>query len=495
MLFYQLLEGKPDAAPAVIFHEQQYTYGQLRNEVDRWAAFLQQQGLKPGEKVGLLSKNCSNFLIAYFAVIKAGGVIVPLNYQLAMPEVAYILKAAAAKVMLSAAALPLEAALEEISYADQLQAFTFDQIQKLAAGQPARVELKETDCCTIIYTSGTTGKPKGAMLCHKNLISDAQDFMKVVDMRAAEKCLCVLPMYHCFAWTTAVVSTLLAGGCVVIQDNYTLAQAVDLIEKYKIEEFYGVPTMMQMFLEGGDPQRLSSIRFFISGGAPLAHKLSKDFLAKFGKPLQEGYGLSEASPVVTVNPADKIKLGSIGPTIPNVETEIRDPKGQKVAAGVVGELCVRGDNVMLGYLNDPEATAAALRNGWLYTGDLAFKDEEGYIFIVDRLKDMIIAAGENIYPREIEEVLYQHPSVKEAAVIGVPDKLRGQAVAAYVVLKPGAQASKPELRRFLRGKVANYKLPKYFVFLEQMPKNQTGKILKKALRERGVEDVVNRIAK
>jgi long-chain acyl-CoA synthetase len=211
--------------------------------------------------------------------------------------------------------------------------------------------------------------------------------------------------------------------------------------------------------------------------------------------VQEGYGLSEASPVVTVNPPDKIKAGSIGPAIPNVLTRVRNKEDQEVKTGVVGELCVQGPNVMLGYLNNPEATAQTLRGGWLHTGDMAYKDEEGYIFLVDRLKDMIIAAGENVYPREIEEILYQHPAVKEVAVIGVPDKLRGQAVAAYVVLKPGKTATKPELRKFLRGKLANYKLPKYFMFLEQMPKTQTGKILKKALRERSIADLIGPIGK
>ena len=227
-------------------------------------------------------------------------------------------------------------------------------------------------------------------------------------------------------------------------------------------------------------------------GARQREKLAKDFKKKFGKPVQEGYGLSEASPVCTVNPAAKIKVGSIGPQLPNVTVEIRDEADRKVPDGTVGELCARGDNVMLGYLNRPEETAVTLRGGWLHTGDLAYQDEEGYIFIVDRLKDMIITGGENVYPREVEEALYHHPAVQENSAVGVPDKLRGQAVCAYVVLKEGQEATKPQLRRFLMERLAGYKVPKYFFFCEQLPKNGTGKVLKTALREKAIEDLVNR---
>jgi long-chain acyl-CoA synthetase len=494
MLYYQILDKHASNVPAVIYHDEKYSYGELRDKITAWAAFLQEQGLAKGERVGLLSRNCSDFICAYFAVVKAGGVVVPINYQLAMPEVAYIVKDAGIKKMIVAAPLPLEEALQELNLAPVHQ-YVFADFAKGDAKKYVEPKLVENDCCTIIYTSGTTGKPKGAMLSHKNLVRNALDFTIVVDMRPGEKNLCVLPMYHCFAWTVSIAGALCVGGCIVIQDNYTLGQAVDMIEKYQIEEFFGVPTMMQMFLDGAPVERLKSLRFFISGGAPLPHKLGKDFKAKFGKPVQEGYGLSEASPVVAVNPDYKIKAGSIGLVIPEVIAEIHNEKEEEVAPDVVGELCVKGPNVMLGYLNAPEETAHTLRNGWLHTGDMAFKDKEGYMFIVDRLKDMIIAAGENIYPREIEEVLYKHPAVKEVAVIGIPDKLRGQAVTAYVVLKPGVEATKPELRRFLKGKLANYKLPKYFVFLEQMPKTQTGKILKKALREMGIEDRVHRLSK
>ena len=217
----------------------------------------------------------------------------------------------------------------------------------------------------ILYTSGSTGKPKGAMLTHKNLLQNTEDIHEVLETYSGDRVLCVLPMYHCFAWTTSVSAPLYKGGTIVIQENYTLAQTVELINKYHIQEFFGVPTMIQMFLDGADPDRLRSVRFFISGGAPLPQRLSEEFLKKFGKPVQEGYGLSEASPVVAVNPTQRVKVGSIGQPLPSVVTQIRDENEQELPPGVVGELCVQGLNVMAGYLNYPEATAEALRGGWL----------------------------------------------------------------------------------------------------------------------------------
>ena len=492
MLYYEMFAGHPAENPAVIFNDQVTTYGQFRDKISQWAAYLQEKGLKKGERVGLFSKNSEEFLVAYFAVIKAGGIVVPFNFQMAMPEVAYIVKDAELHFLISKNSLPLETALAEIGYDEALQQITFADFAggDAAAFQP--VEMADTDTCTIIFTSGTTGKPKGAMLTHKNLLQNTEDIHEVLETYSGDRVLCVLPMYHCFAWTTSVSAPLYKGGTIVIQENYTLAQTVELISKYHIQEFFGVPTMIQMFLDGADPDRLRSVRFFISGGAPLPQRLSEEFLKKFGKPVQEGYGLSEASPVVAVNPTQRVKVGSIGQPLPSVVTQIRDENEQELPPGVVGELCVQGLNVMAGYLNHPEATAEALRGGWLHTGDLAYKDEEGYIFIVDRLKDMIITAGENVYPREIEELLYNNPDVKEVAVVGVPDKLRGQAIAAYVVLKEGSSVTSPELRKFIRGKVANYKLPKYFEFMDQLPKNKTGKVLKMDLRRQSEEHLINR---
>lgn len=483
MLFYETLEKHPDASPALIFKDKTTTYGELKELVNRWSAYLQSKGVSQGDKVGLFSKNCSEFVIAYHAIIKAGGVVVPINFMLSPYETAYIVKDAGIKILLVKEPLNLDAALAQYDIND-LQQLTFEEMMAAPAASPAPVALSEDDNCTIIYTSGTTGNPKGAMLSHKNIISNVYSCYKVVDFLADDHALCVLPMHHCFGWTVSVAAPMINGGCVVIQDNYTLSETLRLIQTYKIEQFAGIPTMVQMFLRGAEPEQLASLRFVISGGAALPQHLAKAFKEKFGMPAQEGYGLSEASPVCVLNPPDKIKIGSIGLPLPFVNIQIRDEDDHKLPPGSVGELCVRGDNVMLGYLNKPESTAEALRDGWLHTGDLAYEDEDGYIFIVDRSKDMIILGGENVYPREVEEVLYTLPEVLETAVVGVADSLRGQAVCAFIVLKEGAAGDPKAIRRYLMERLALYKVPRHYFFCESMPKNGTGKILKTELRER-----------
>lgn len=491
MLYYEIIAKHQAETTALIFKETRISYGELRKAIDRAVAYLQNRGLRRGERVGLLSKNCSAFVIAYFAVIRAGGVVVPFNFQLAPREIAYIVNDASLKFMLAKEVLPLEEALAEIGYQDLCQ-ITFAEFAEATEGRIQEYPLTEDDNCTIIYTSGTTGKPKGAMLSHKNLVANASDFTQVVSMYPTDIGLCVLPMYHCFAWTVSVTGMLLKGGCIVVQETYLFKDTMDLIALHKVNTFAGVPTMIQLFYKGAEAGQLANIRWFISGGAPLPQVLAEGFHKKFGKPVEEGYGLSEASPGVAVNPAAKVKVGSIGPALPNVAVKILDEDDQELQTGAVGELCVRGNNVMLGYLNLPEETAKTLRDGWLHTGDLAYLDDDGYLFIVDRLKDMIISSGENIYPREIEEVLYAHPEIEEAAVIGIPDKLRGQAVCAYVVAKDGIVLEKKALRKYLLGCLAAYKVPREFFFCGQLPKNSTGKILKTALREQALIDMVAR---
>ncbi|HIU64537.1 MAG TPA: long-chain fatty acid--CoA ligase [Candidatus Avacidaminococcus intestinavium] len=491
MLYYEIIERHPAADKALIFKEEEITYGQLREKIKQYAAYLQSCGLQKGDRVGLLSKNSADFVVTYFAVIRAGGIVVPFNFQLAAREIAYIVKDADLKLMVVRESIDLKTALEEIGY-PTLRQVTFAELQ---TGKPAELleyKMQQEENCTIIYTSGTTGKPKGAMLSHTNLVANAEEFTAVVDVYPTDIGLCVLPMYHCFAWTVSVTGMLLKGAAIVVQETYIFKDTMNLIAKHQVNAFAGVPTMIQLFYKGAEKEELANIRWFVSGGAPLPQVLAAGFQKKFGKPVQEGYGLSEASPVVAVNPASKVKVGSIGPELPGVTVSIRTESDQELPAGEVGELCVRGKNVMLGYLNLPEETAKALRGGWLHTGDLAYKDEEGYIFIVDRLKDMIISSGENIYPREIEEVLYTHPLIEEVSVIGIPDKLRGQAVCAYIVLREGEGLERKAVRKYLLERLAPYKVPREFFFCAQLPKNSTGKILKTALREQALIDMVNR---
>ena len=493
MLYFDIIAKHPSEKVALIFRDRQLTYGQLRTKIQDWANSLQAKGVQKGDKVGLFSKNCLDFVVAYFAIIKAGGVVVPFNFQLAAREVVYIVKDTSMRVLINRTPLDLTEALAEEGLAGKLTQYTYEDIDQPVTHEFKEYPIEENDNCTIIYTSGTTGKPKGAMLSHKNLITNSIGYTQQLHTNVNDIALCVLPMYHCFAWTVSITGNLMFGSTIVIQETYIFKDTMKLIANYKINNFVGVPTMMQLFVKGASKEELANIKYFVSGGAPLPKILGEEFQKKFGLPVQEGYGLSEASPVVTVNPDDRIKLGSIGLQLPNVEVKILSEEGKELPPDEVGELCAKGDNVMLGYLNNPTATAYTLRGGWLHTEDLAYKDDEGYIFIVDRLKDMIISSGENVYPREVEEAIYQHPAVAEVAVVGIPDKLRGQAICAYIVLKDGAQLDNRTIRKYLLGRIAPYKVPREFFYCEQLPKNSTGKILKRVLQEQATVNLVHRI--
>ncbi len=465
------------------------TYKQLRAEVAAYRAFLHQAGVGPGDTVGLISRNAVEFVYSYMAVVSLGAVAVPLNFQLTAREIAYIINDARIRHLITAEPLSLDAELERCGYQGPLAQYAIPAVKARLAAEtfpPAPdidANLGADSPCAIIYTSGTTGSPKDAVLSHGNLVSNAAAFSEALPVAAADNVLCVLPMYHCFAWTCAVLNPLLCGASVTVLDGFTPKETIAAIKEYGVTVMYGVPPMYNFLARVGEPGDLAGVRFFVSGGAPLPEKVARQFREKYGRPIIEGYGLSEASPVVTLNPPDKTKYYSIGKPLPGLEVRIAGPKGEPVAPGTVGEIVVKGPSVMQGYYNLPLETSLALRDGWLHTGDLAYRDTEWYFYIVDRLKDLIIANGENVYPREIEELLYAYPGVAEAAVIGVPDELRGQAVRAYLVLAEGHTLDKKAIRDYLAANLAAYKLPRDFVVLDALPKNQTGKILKRVLRD------------
>jgi long-chain acyl-CoA synthetase len=492
MLLNDIIQKHPAEKTAFIFKNQYTTYGEFRKKVEDWVLFLQSQGVKRGDRVGLLSKNSTDFVAAYFAVVKAGGIVVPFNFQLIAPEISYIVKDTEMKILLTKKPVDLDQALRDLGWEQELKQFTFEEMVPPEGAEFIDYALEEQDPAAIIYTSGTTGRPKGAMLSQGNIVHNTQDFMAITKMQEDDIALCVLPMYHCFGWICTVCANLYIGATQVVQETYQFGDAMNLIKKYHVNTMCGVPTMFQLFVKGATAEELAHFRFFISGGAPLSRVLYDAFAKKFGQHVQEGYGLSEATPVTTFNRIDKTKQGSIGLPIPHVEVKLMDTDSQEVPVGEVGELCVKGPNVMLGYWNRPKETAWTLRDGWLHTEDLAYRDEEGWIFIVDRLKDMIISSGENVYPREVEEVLMAHPDIKEAAVIGIPDKLRGQAICAYIVPEDGGTTDKRMIRKYLLSRIAAYKVPKEFIFCDQLPRNNTGKVLKKVLREQSLDDLINR---
>jgi long-chain acyl-CoA synthetase len=351
-------------------------------------------------------------------------------------------------------------------------------------GNPVDVDGNET--AIILYTSGTTGRPKGAMLTHKNIYSNARDVADYLGFSEGDRVVATLPVFHVFALTVVVNAPLLKGATILLVPRFSPGDVFKITREKEATVFAGVPTMYNFLYQfpEGRKEDFESIRLSISGGSSLPVALLHNFEEKFNVRISEGYGLSESSPVTCFNPTDRERIpGSIGTTITNVENKVVDELGHEVPDGEVGELIVRGPNVMKGYYKMPEETAAALRDGWLYTGDLARRDEDGYFYIVDRKKDLVIVGGYNVYPREVEEVLFEHRDVVEAAVIGVPDPDFGEAVHAFVVLKDGVKEDVGSLESYCSKRLAKYKVPKHIEFLDELPKNTTGKILRRNLKD------------
>ena len=494
MFVHELIENGQATDIAIIDGTRRLTYKDLCDSVAACRSRLYTAGLRSGDRAGIFSRNRAEYICSYLAIASLGAIAVPINFQLSLREIAYILQNADIHQLITDRPLQLTEALQAAGHTGDLTQHDITAIAQpaiLPAAPALPADFSADSPCAIIYTSGTTGVPKGAVLSHRNLTRNSEMLEQVLHIRPTDNVLCVLPMYHCFAWTCSVLTTLLGGAAITILDAFAPKETLAAIREYQVTVIYAVPTMYNVLLRTGEEPDLASLRACISGGAPLPEKIAKRFQEKFGQEILEGYGLSEASPVVSLNPPGRVKPCSIGRPLPAVTVKIDGGKGI-VPPGTVGELLVQGPNVMLGYYNLPQETARALRQGWLHTGDLAYLDAEGYIYIVDRLKDMIIVSGENIYPREIEELLYKYPGVIEAAVIGVPDELRGQAARAYLVFAEGYVFNKKELRDYLQAALAAYKVPKDFVVLDVLPKNQTGKILKRVLRDRALGEEADR---
>jgi long-chain acyl-CoA synthetase len=471
---------------ALFWGDREYAYTELWHQSVFVAEELQQRfGINPGDRVGLWLKNCPEFVPSLFGILQAGAVAVPINNFLKPDEVNYILSDAGIDVLITDAELgthhrALEAARPH------LKLFKVEEIEGHAAEGAGRkpVERTESDLAVIIYTSGTTGRPKGAMLSHGNLLHNVESCRIVLRTVAADRFGVLLPLFHSYMLTVGLLLPLLVGGSVVLVKS--LHPVRNVLQEILQRQATVLPAIPQFYrsMVNAPIQMPLPLRICISGAAPLPAQVLREFEAKFHIPLIEGYGLSEASPVVTKNPLDGTrKAGSIGLPIPHVEVSIQDDAGRELGANEIGEVCVRGGNVMLGYWKQPEETATVMRHGWLLTGDIGYRDAEGYYFITDRKKDMLLVNGINVYPREIEEILYQFPGVKEAAVIGKPDARRGEQPIAYVAPNDGVLLEEKALQHFVRRKLADYKVPRRVVILPALPRNATGKILKTTLRE------------
>lgn len=483
MLVYELIQQGTDEKIALYEKDINYSYAQLKMKVNQYRNFLYTLGIRPGDNVGLFAKNSADFIFSYFAVVSLGGAVVPLNTMLTGKEVSFILNDAQARYVLTDKELQLDTGVSASPPAQILIQNINEETNRVSYPAAPVITMEETDPCVILYTSGTTGRPKGALLSHRNLIANAEAFSIVTEAAASDNTLCVLPMFHSFAWTCCVTTPLYNGASITIVETFSPKEVIATIREKGVTVVMGVPAMYGYYASLATPADLAGVRLFASGGASLPLEVLHSFYTKTGKRVIEGYGLSEASPAVAFNPLDATKPGSIGLPLPGVEVKIVDSEGKETETGEVGEIIVRGPNVMLGYFGLPNETEEAIRDGWLYTGDLAYKDTDGYIFIVDRKKDLVIVSGLNVYPREVEEIIYQYPAVQETAVIGVPDKKRGETVRAFIVPKEGMQLNKKDLLTFLKKHLAAYKLPRGIIEVDTLPKTATGKISKKDLRQ------------
>ncbi|WP_419883373.1 fatty acid--CoA ligase family protein [Peribacillus sp. B-H-3] len=492
---------------AYYFMDQATSYEELDTAVTKFADGLNKLGIGKGDHVALLLGNSPHFIIGMYGSLRAGAAVIPINPIYTPDEIGYIISNGDVKAVIALDALvpllekmsPHLPSVEHMIICDTQQSAEQNDLSGLtiypklktfskmiqAGNEEYRREAADPDeTAIILYTSGTTGKPKGAMLTHRNLYSNAKDTGDYLKISENDRVITTLPMFHVFCLTVVLNAPLMNGGTLLIVPKFSPREIFRIAKKYEATLFAGVPTMYNFLLQypEGSAKDLNSFRLCIAGGSSMPVALLKSFEQKFNVTVSEGYGLSEASPVTCFNPLDRPrKPGSIGTSILNVENRIVDELGEEVPVGQVGELIVRGPNVMKGYYKAPEETAAALKDGWLYTGDLARMDEEGYFFIVDRKKEMIIVGGYNVYPREVEEVLYEHPEVVEAAAIGVPDPEQGEAVKCFVVAKNKALTEK-ELREYCKEHLAKYKVPGTIEFLEELPKNTTGKILRRSLK-------------
>jgi long-chain acyl-CoA synthetase len=469
--------------------DMELNYSLLDEASARVAALVKSKGVEPGDRVGLMMPNVPYFPAIYYGILRAGGVVVPMNVLLKAREVAFYVEDPEAELLFAwgdfgeAAEAGAEKAGTEVIL---VKPGEFEQL--LADQEPDRdmAERSGEDTAVILYTSGTTGKPKGAELTHANLYRNSKGVSeKLGEMGAEDVLLGALPLFHSFGQTCTMNSAVSVGATVTMLPRFDPDKALQIIERDRVTIFQGVPTMYNAMLhsESCDSADCSSLRTCMSGGAAMPAELMRAFEEKFGCVILEGYGLSETSPVASFNHPDRErKPGSIGTPIEGVEMQVWDDDGNEVPQGEVGEIVIRGHNIMKGYWNRDDANKEAITgDGWFRTGDMAKMDEDGYFFIVDRKKELIIRGGYNVYPREIEEVLYEHPAVQEAAVIGVPHDELGEEVGAAVVLKDGESVEADELGSYVKEQVAAYKYPRRIWFVDELPSGPTGKVLKREI--------------
>jgi long-chain acyl-CoA synthetase len=482
-------ERAPDS-PAIRLGESELSYGGLDERSAQLASLLLERGLQPGDRVGVMLPNVPEFPVAYYGVLRAGGIVVPMNVLLKRREIAYYLEDSGARLVLAWHGFCGEAgdgAADAGSELIEVEPTAFGAALEALSPAVGLAEVADDDTAVILYTSGTTGSPKGAELTHDNLSRNADVSSRTTcEIDAGNVVLGALPLFHSFGQTVGMNASLRVGACLTMVPKFEPALALETMQRDRVTPFYGVPTMYGALLH--HPEResydTSSLCTCITGGASMPVEVLRGFEEVFGAIILEGYGLSETSPVACSNhPGRERKPGSIGTPIEGVEMRVVDEHDNPVEQGEVGEIVIRGHNIMKGYWQKPEATEEAMRSGWFHSGDMGRTDEDGYYYIVDRKKDLIIRGGYNVYPREVEEVLYEHPKIREAAVVGIPNDEWGEEIGAAVVLHEGEELEPDEVSAYVKERIAAYKYPRVVWFIDELPKGPTGKILKREIEK------------
>lgn len=481
---------------AYYFNDRGTTFRELQEMSNACAFGLQEIGVRKGDRVAIFTLNSLEFIVAWFGAVKLGAVVIPINIMLKARESKYIMENAEVNTLIvhQNQAETINAFRHDLPFLRNIivigkeppAGFTcFADLCAVKPDQNLTVDCAPDDTATMIYTSGTTGFPKGAMLTHGNLSSNVRGLITVLNLQEETIRVSVTPFFHSMGLTVSILAVAMLGSTIVSQAKLDFDEFLKANEKYKATVVSGAPALHYLLVSDPrtDQYDLSSWKIAMSGSAPLPVEIIKKFEAKFGIPMVEAYGLTEVTTAATSNPYNGVrKPGSVGIPLPELEVKIFDDQDHELSVREIGEIVVRGPAVMKGYYNNRQATAETLKGGWLHTGDIGYQDEDGYLFIVDRKKDLIICSGYNVYPREIEELLHTHPAVQEAAVIGIPDPKRGEIPLAFVVARSGGVITEEAVMQFCRDNLASYKMIKAVKFIDALPRNPNQKVLKRELR-------------
>ncbi len=477
--------------PALSEAGNEITYSEFNDRANLVASGLIASGVKPGEHIGLLAPNSADWLIFYFGVLKAGAVAVTFSSLLTPDEMTLLINHSRPRFLFSSeeklnhlSGVKKTVFLEKVicKGAD----FELQQLMNMGSGSFKPLDRDRSDTAAILYTGGTTGTPKGVMLTHENINTSAHNVAFSEHSTEIDRALCFLPFNHVFGQMHIMNATILSCGCLEILPAFDLDRILATLQSGKVTKLFSVPTVYARLLTlEGLKEKLGRVRYCFSAAASMAAEIVRQWKERTGLTIYEGYGLTESASAVTYNHYYRHVIGSVGTTVPGVEVEIRDKNGNRVKQGEEGEICILGHNITKGYLNNPEETSSAFwGDGWFRSGDVGVLDKDGYLYIVDRIKDMIITGGENVYPREVEEVLYTRSEVEGCAVVGIPDKEWGERVTAFIAPKPGQKVTPEELKTFLKARLSPFKVPKEYIILDELPKSSAGKILKRELKKK-----------